>query len=533
MTRDKVTSAEFRWVLLASLAVLLFASLPTLYAWHLADADHLFTGFVYNSEDGNSYIAKMRLGAEGEWLFHLPYTPEEHRGALVYTFYLLLGKIGGGLGLSLVLTYHLARLLLGLFLLLTVYAFAARFTPDLAIRRLAWALVAVGSGLGWLLMLLGLTPLLGAMPLDFWVPEAFVFLVLYNLPHLALAEGLLLWALLWTLDGFEQGSALPLLQAGLAAAGMTLVVPFYAGVLAAALGATWLALSLSRRRILWRQTGQVALVGAWVAPLVAYNAWLFTTNPAFREWTAQNTILSPHPLHYLLGYLPLLIPAIPGGVQALRRREREWLLPLAWVLIVPLLLYVPFTLQRRMIAGAQVPLALLAAAGLVGWFRQRTRAWRTWLLAWAAVAALSNVLLVSLSLVETGRRAMPAFRPAGEIAAIDRLARYAAPDDVVLSAYESGNLIPARARLRVFLGHGSETLHHQEKQEAVRRFFDPTTDDRWRQGLLAQYHIAWVLHGPAERGLGAWDPAAAPYLTRVYDERGYAIYRVLLLESRP
>ncbi|MEJ2210927.1 MAG: hypothetical protein P8129_18070, partial [Anaerolineae bacterium] len=83
-----MTRAELRWVLLASLAVLLFASLPTIYAWSRADEGHVFGGFVYNNEDGNSYIAKMRLGARGEWLFHLPYTPEEHEGALVYPFHL-------------------------------------------------------------------------------------------------------------------------------------------------------------------------------------------------------------------------------------------------------------------------------------------------------------------------------------------------------------------------------------------------------------------------------------------------------------
>ena len=174
-----MTRSEFRWVLIASLAVILLASLPTLYAWTLADADHVFSGFVYNAEDGNSYIAKMRLGARGEWLFRLVYTPEEHQGALVYTFYLLLGKLAAGLGLSLVFVYHLARALLGLGLLLTVYVFVARFSAEVTVRRVAWLLVAIGSGLGWLLTLLGATHWLGDLPLDGWVPEAYAFLVLF------------------------------------------------------------------------------------------------------------------------------------------------------------------------------------------------------------------------------------------------------------------------------------------------------------------------------------------------------------------
>lgn len=526
LTRAEFTWAEFRWALIASSLVILFASLPTIYAWSQTDAGHIFTGFIYNSEDGHAYLAKMRLGAEGEWLFHLFYTAEEHDPAMAFPLHILLGKLAAATGLSLVLVYHLARILFGLFLSLTIYAFAVRFTPSVTMRRAAWALAVVGSGVGWLLMLLGLSSLFDALPLDFWVPEAFVFLVLYNLPHLAFAQALLLWSILWTLDSFEQKRMLPTLKAGLAAIGMTLVVPFYAGVLAVALGAFLIALTVSGRRIPWQETWRTALVGAFAAPVVAYNAWIFSTNPAFQDWTAQNTILSPHPLHYVLGYLPLLIPAIPGAIRVIRQRDTDWLLPVAWVLAVPLLLYMPFNLQRRMIAGAQIPLALLAARGLIGWLKQRTRAWRTCLLAWVAMAALSNMLLVGMSLVETTRRAPPAFRPAGEIAAIEWLAQHAASDDVVLSAYQSGNIIPARAKLRVFLGHGPETLHHKEKQEAVRRFFDPATDDDWRQELLTQYHIAWVFQGPAERALGVWDPVKVAYLELAYDADGYRLFYV-------
>ena len=80
-----MTHFEFRWVLGASLLAVLLASVPTLCAWALADTDHVFTGFVYDTGDGNPYMAKMRLGARGEWLFHLLYTTEPHPGSWLYT----------------------------------------------------------------------------------------------------------------------------------------------------------------------------------------------------------------------------------------------------------------------------------------------------------------------------------------------------------------------------------------------------------------------------------------------------------------
>jgi len=516
-----MTRAELRWVSIASLAVLLVASIPTLYAWALADADHVFTGFVYNTEDGNSYIAKMRLGARGAWRFQLIYTPEEHEGAWIYTFYLLLGKIAGGLKLSFVLAYHLARILLGAALLFVVYVFAAHFTPDVRTRRLAWVLVAIGSGLGWLLTLLGASHWLGDLPLDFWVPEAYVFLVLYNLPHLALAEALLLCAILWTLYAAEGRGSRWCLYGGLAAFFMAWVVPFYAGVLAAALGGYLLALLARRRRFPGREAGMVALTGLGTIPPVAYNAWVFTANPAFATWAAQNRILSPHPLHYLLGFALLLVPAAWGGIQAIQQREERWLLPVAWVLVVPLLLYLPFNLQRRLIAAVQVPLALLAAAGLVAWFRNRR--WAQ--VGYVAVVSLTNLLLVVGNLGPIQQRTTPIYRPGAEVAALEWLAAQAEADEIVLASFQVGNVIPAWTDLRVFAGHGPETLNSAKKQEDLYRFFDSATDESWRQALLRDSGVDYIFYGPQERALGGWDPADVHYLARIYQAGDYAIYR--------
>ena len=524
-----MTRAEFRWVLIASLILVVFASLPTIYAWALADGDHVFTGFVYNTEDGNSYLAKMRLGARGEWLFHIFYTPEPHQSALAFPFHLLLGKIGAGLGLSMALTYHLARILFGLCLLLTVYAFVARFTQDVATRRLAWALVAVGSGLGWVLTLLGLTHWLGNLPLDFYVPEAYLFLVLYNLPHLAAAEALLLWALLWVLRAFDSGGLRWSIYAALAAFVMTWIVPFYAGVLAAALGAYLLALVLRRRRVPWRETGLTAVAGLGALPPVAYNAWVFASNPVFATWAAQNMILSPHPLHYLLGFALLLVPAAWGAIKVIRQGDEQWLLPVAWVLVVPVLLYLPFNLQRRMIAAVQVPLALLASVGLMVWFPRKR-----WLsIAFVALASLSNLLLVAGNLGPIQQRTVPIFRPGSEIAALEWLADHSEPGEKVLVSFETGNVVPVWTDLRVFAGHGPETLHHAEKLAALRQFFDPDTGDAWRRSLLSDYGLDYVFYGPEEQALGGWDPASAVYLRAIYGSQGYAIYGLTQTGEQP
>jgi hypothetical protein len=347
--------------------------------------------------------------------------------------------------------------------------------------------------------------------------------------------------------------------AGFLGLGMTLIVPFYAVILGAAAGAWLLALAIRHRAIPWRPIGWALLVGVPSAPLVAYTTLMWSTDPSLQAWTSQNTILSPHPVHFLLAYAPLLIPALAGG-RTLVRRGDDGLLPVAWVALVPVLLYLPFTLQRRLIGGAQVPLALLAGLGLVSWFAPRgaassliaplgqplasgsgrcvisrsgrspteparARLPRTALVNYLTAASLSTWVLVAGLLGTAQQKAPPAYRPAGEIAAIDWLAAQASPDDTVLSGYAAGNLIPARTGVRVFYGHSVETFDFAQKGEMVRRFFDTDTDDAWRQALLQDYRIGYVFYGPDERAMGLWDPGQAAYLEAVYAAPSYAIFR--------
>jgi len=495
----------------------------------------VFSGFNFLMDDAFSYLAKMRQGAEGAWLFHIAYTPEPHPGTLFFPFHLLLGKVAAllpgpenSLTTRMVWAYHGARVAFGLGLLLTVYRFLAEFTARVLVRRLAWLMVTCGGGLGWLLVALGQADWLGSMPLDFILPEGFTFLVLYAFPHIALARTLLLWGILFLVRAW---GANPKAQspkpkwaalAGLVWLAMGLIVPFYVAVAWAVTGAAWLVLALRERRLPQREGLTAAAAALIPALVVAYSAWVFTSEPVYATWAAQNRILSPHPLHYLAAYgVPLALATF--AMRDVWRDEGLAWLALAWVGVVPLLVYLPFNLQRRLVEGAQVPLSLLAAAGAV-------RVWesgRRWLVValLAMMIPTSPVFLAGSSVWMLARPPL-VFRDVGEIAALDWLAGRVRPDDVVLAAYETGNYLPARVGARVFLGHGLETVDAAEKEALVTRFFDATTDDIWRQRLLARYGVDVVFWGPAERALGAFDPRTASCLRQVYAGQGYAIFAV-------
>jgi hypothetical protein len=549
----RISRSEWLQVLGWSAVILLVVSLPYVYGALISTPEDQFGGLVIGVEDGNSYLAKMRLGAMGSWQFYLFYTSEPHQGAYLYLFYLLLGKIARLSGLSFVLTYHLARIASGFFFLISVYRFAAFFTNLRPVRQLAFWLVGIGGGLGWLVALLGLMNGLG-MPLDFYSPEAFSFHALLALPHLLLAEGLLLWAILLVLISWESQKLRYALLAGLALLAMTVVIAFYIVIAAVVVGIGWLLRWWQMRRRAsppWMEAGLAILAFAISAPVLLYNTYVFTTNPAFKVWAAQNRILSPAPIQYLLAFgLPLLL-AIVGvwtdwrlGLERDTWSRRRTLLT-GWCLIVPLLVYSPFNLQRRLTLGVQVPLSVLAALGL--WrllggrdgdnpetTEERGRPLkgnalvRWWIVSVSLVAllSLSNLMILVGAGLQVSQRSLPIFHSGVKVDAADWLGKYAGADQVVIAAFETGNYLATRMSARQFSGHGSETLHSEAKDEMLRQFF-ASDDDAFHHKLLDDYGVSYVFYGPAERALGAFSPGDVPYLQLVYDNGSVQIFKVV------
>jgi hypothetical protein len=440
-------------------------------------------------------------------------------------------------------------------LLLMVYRFVALFTASRAIRRLAFLMVAFSGGLGWFLLLMGQPNWLGSSPVDLLLPEGFTFLVLYGFPHIALGRILLLAGFIAVWRGFLEPrptkvflAALATLRfnfdwllAGLCWLAMGLIVPFYVAVAWAVAGAAWLAVTIRRRAIDWGETVHTAMACLIASPVVVYSLIVFNINPVMRVWSQQNLILSPHPLHYVMGYALVGLLAIMGIVHVLRRSDERMVRLVAWAIVVPPLLYLPFNLQRRLIEGWQVPLAILAAMGLTrfvlpAWRRTRLVRWLTYfprytvrgLSRWAVTLILlamvpTNVLLVTSGALAVLARAQPIFRDGGEVKALDWLSARATYDDVILSSYEAGNYLPARVGARVFIGLGTETANFSVKLALMKRFFDSATPDDWRAQFLREQHITYVLATPEER----FSPDGTRSLLPVYQAEGYTIYQVI------
>jgi hypothetical protein len=541
----EITKRELVQVALIAALVLSLSSVPYLVGYLSAAPGTVFGGFVVDLDDCFSYLAKMQQGIWGGWTYRILLTPEDHPGAVIYTFYVGLGRLSSLMHLSLTQAYQLARLGCGFALLWAAYLFIASFVEGKERRLTAFLLVCLSSGLGWLVLLTGSPTLAGLSPIDFWLMEAYTFFTILTFPHTSAAVALLLLFFLLALRYLATPRFRLLLSSFLVLVPLCVIHPFMALPVDAALGVYLMLLMLARRRVLWREGLALCAWAIVPVPLIAYYYQAFASDPVFRNWSAQNILLSPPPIHLILGYGIIFALAVMGMIFVIRQRNERRLFLVSWVSIALLLMYVPFKLQRRMVEGLHVPLCVLATIGLFeyvvpailrsGWL-QRIARWRGYetrglrqLVVFSLVAATfpSTLFLTADSTLRALDSRSALFYPTEEIEAIDWLKHNTRRTDTVLASYEMGRLIPARAGNRVFMGHFIETVEVDRKRELASTFFQADTSEAFRHDLLEEYGIIYVFHGPREEQMGGFDPSSSPYLRLSYSNNEVRVYRVL------
>jgi hypothetical protein len=539
MPQPHISRFEWRAAALFAVLIAVVTTLPYVVGTSSQTADSRFSGAVIGADDFHSYIGKMRLGARGLWDFYLFYTPEPHDAVpLVFLPYIVPGQVVGrfiqphdpALTPALIGVFHALRIVADAVLIVVLYRFIAVYLRAPGQRMTALILAALGGGIGWLLVLFDSR----LLPPDFYIPEGFSFVILLSLPHLALARAALLGGFIAVFGALETARWLPWsLLAGACWCLVGLSVPFYLAVLYCVLGVWGLALWIRARRLPLRLLMRGGLAAALTLPLFIYYAVAFASNATFAAWSAQNNLVSPSPVQYALAYSLFILLSAPALRWAWRRARTRplYALPAAWVLIVPLLVYLPINVQRRMAEAVIVPLAVLAAHGLALILRRLPLSARPRAHALVVgVACLSSVFLLLTTTLGATSRILPTYIPTAALDAFQWLNTHAPENAVVLTSFTSGNLLPAYTELRPYVGHGPETIDVREKELISGRFFADTMTASERQALYADARIAYILYGPSEAAFATDSAQISPRwvqgLRLIYARGGYRIYAV-------
>jgi hypothetical protein len=489
-----------------------------------------FTGFVIGVEDGNSYIAKMLSGADGDWLFRTPYSAEEQKGFLAFIPYILLGKLSSQPAQhdQLVAIYHWFRFFSGILAIIAGFDFISLFIKDTRWKWWALVIFVFGGGGGWVLVILEQKNFLGSLPLDFISPESFGFLGLLGFPHLALARACLLWGFTTYLKEF------PGYVTGIFWFFLGFLQPIYVVVAWSVIGVYLILVSISTWREqkggfsgIWevvRGYYARALLGVIISlPLILYSAISFIADPFLKTWAAQNSLPSPHIIHYLIAY-GLYIPfLILGAINLLKNDQFKGYLIAGWLAVLPVLVSAPVSTQRRLAEGVWAAVTIT----MISHFEKRNRLTmieRGYL----SFTFPSTILIFLGAIAAAGNTAPPLFRPEPEIQVYNYLAENAPSGAVILGSYESGNNLPAWTPQRVVLGHGPETTNRDLVEQEINEFFSLESTDFYREKIINKYNVEYILWGPLEKELGAWNPAGEDYLIEISISDDYLIYQTMV-----
>jgi hypothetical protein len=499
------------WLVLAIYLILIIV--PFLLASRASGSDKVFGGFLLNPVDGNSYLAKMSEGWNGEWNFTLSYSAQPGQGAYLFMYYLLLGHISHWLGLKLIPFFHIARVINSVLMLAAVNIFFERLGWDDNLSWTAFLLAVFASGLGWIAALFG-----GLFTPDLWVAEAYPFLAAYTNPHFPLAMAMMVWIIS---VGSGKSSLFRVILIGLAGFCLTNILPFATIIAGVCLVSFEVWRLIERKTLEWHFVTALFIGGA---PVAAYQWYQTVNNPSLAIWNNQNQTPSPSILYTLIAFSPAIFLAICGVIYAIRNHSEGGKLLACWALPCLVLVCIPFSLQRRFLTGLAIPLAGLSAYGLFYLVKENLNRFsllRIGILG-LTIPTILLVLLAGLHGIQTRDPAFYLFR--GEARAFDWLERNVTHDTVILAAPDTGVYIPAWTDTRVVYGHPFETINATEAKNQVQDYFAEKLSAEQSKDLYRRWGVNYVFVGPRERSLGLRIVPGNTYY--VYQSDGVTIYAV-------
>jgi len=451
--------SDRRFYLFLGILFFLFISLPYLAAFLIGGEG--FGGFLLNPIDGQSYLAKIGQGISGVWRFTLPYTDQPGSGAYLFMFYIGLGHFADLIGLTSLAIFHISRVIGAGLMFWAMLLFFRNHFADRYGQRLAFSTALLGSGLGWAAVLFGF------FTSDFWVAEAYPFLSAYTNPHFTWGLALMLFMLTGKVE------QMPLINLVLAAV-LSVIQPFGVVLVILVQGGLFLEKVVADRGMktprLWKNKRLQSLILAALGAgsLLLYQYLAIRTDPVLSQWNQQNITSSPGMVDLWLSFSPALILA--GAVSPAIWRERNKRIFIFWAGIGLLLIFVPWSLQRRFLTGLYIPLAGLSAEG-IKWIKNRGVFRHTTLVAvWFLLIFPTNIIILTSGMQAVITREEAIYIPRDFTQVLAWINENTREDDLILAGTRESLYIPSETGRRVIYGHPFETVQAAKEEAFVEDF---------------------------------------------------------------
>lgn len=535
-TWPKIEKKEWRTVLVIAILLTLLAAIPTTLAIFRAKDGFAYSGMGRSSAgDMPVYFSYIAQGKNGAWLLRDRHTSELEKVGTLNIVWLGLGKLARAFNLSPVFIFHAARIFLVIPLVFASYFLVSIFESRKQARIGALILIVFGSGLGgWFAPLFqnAVWSREGKInfPMDISVPEMSVVGSVFQSPHLVFSWIFFILNAGALILAFRRGSIFWAAVSGLLGLLFFQFHPYYAPFFYF-LALAWAILAWKDKLTIRKSFIIFAVYLLISIPSVFYHLFLTWGDMVVFARAAQNRTITPS-FYLTLISLGMFLPLAFLGFWASRSSWQTKYLGI-WVVGSIGFLYAPVSFGRRFTEGIFIPLALLTVIGLiflVKWTKLAT--WKVLSNKFIYICAIfgaffiffgySNYLILRNRILDARYLSPPVFLSQEFLDSLNFIKSL--DGDIVLSSFASGNVIPYYSGKRVYAGHWAETIFWEQKELALKKFYNGETTDNWREDFLRRSGMSIVFWGPDERKLGNWNPEEAEFLMAVYERGEYAVF---------
>lgn len=489
----------------------------------IADPGHRYTIL------GNNffYPSMILQGKDGAWGIIDTHTTRPVRPIYVHTYFILLGKIAALLGIDAVTMYLVARIFSGIFLFIAVWRIITLLVPPA--YRLFVLIFTLGVETG---------PLLTSL----WQPS-FTNQVTYErffgLPHHVTGEALGLWLLAELYLTIRRPTTLRSFTLAVLTAMTAIVLPPYPAVIGLTALAVWFMWSAARGKFA-KIFPPFFLVGAVYLGIAVFMNMEFAKGlpwtvsaAAEKSWWDTPTLLTQYTSSLFL-YIPfiILLWIVAFGRWKKLDTHIQWLILTmsAWVVfpyfLIPLAKTSWFPIANfRLVDGTQyVPAGILAGLGLGMSLLHRAKM----ILLLLCVISLSLTTIYTRQTLDRQKTPWSNMYPlAATWEAVTSLHTYVEKGSGVMVREYFGEILPAFADIRVFIGGPHGWPDWPERQAITMQFFSGTMSDTDALALLHREDISYVFMGPDEQTINVTGTLYPTILTPVFTTGSVSVYRVL------
>lgn len=517
---------QHRFTMVIAIVLMLLSSLPYIVAAASTPGGHVYTWMLHNIDDSAVYLSWMKQVAHGQFFQENRFCIEPQKSVLFNIWFLIIGglsKLTGGAA-----AYHVGRLVGVAGLVFAIAGLTRTVFTDKKHQHLALVFTCLSSGFGYLFGGFSTARGFTGQPIDLFQPEISVFQVSVYSPLFAPALALIVVAISSWIKAEVSLATKDAIIAGVATALLGNIHSYDVLHVALAVICIRIANDVVQKR--FQGKPWLLAIGAGLIALPSTAAVFYATrvDPLFAARADTDTRTAA--LHWVLLGFGIAFPlAMVAVVDAIKSRSMHRLMLAAWFIGALLSSQLPFAFQRKMLMGAQIPLAMLAVAGVSLLAKRLSGDFPKILIGTTVLLALpTNVFWVQEAMsrlpANAGSTQMRPYLTTSENEALLWLAVHGKPSDAVLVGPDPTShlrfpgvalmphlsvYVPALAGLTVFDGHWSETINYGAKITATLRFFDASTSDDARKELLQENHIRYVLYpnkladGPLADGTGA------------------------------